>query len=263
MNRGVCVSPEAGHGGFGGMPAPEPEWDQDGVGGGGFPRPPPAPSPRGRGRRGVLGAPALIRARPGEGGGGGLGWWGVRSPCPPRRRALPGRRRDGAGGGRGPAPAAAGAGGQRRALLRRGRLHHAEIGAGRGAAELPLGLRQGRGGRPRPPGGAGKGRGGGGGHWGTDPGGRVGFTCPGVLGGGLVGCLPVLEMLFASAATLSAQPKIKLVAGPLRAPKPPNLNPEYPMGRFLHPFADPCYPGPHGNLVPGHGPAGSPWSGEG
>ncbi|KAM6064190.1 LOW QUALITY PROTEIN: solute carrier family 38 member 8 [Theristicus caerulescens] len=51
---------------------------------------------------------------PPELGGIRTGGGGVGSPCPPRPRALPGRRRDGAGGGRGPAPAAGGGRGQRR-----------------------------------------------------------------------------------------------------------------------------------------------------
>uniref|UniRef100_A0A8B9YZP9 Solute carrier family 38 member 8 n=1 Tax=Buteo japonicus TaxID=224669 RepID=A0A8B9YZP9_9AVES len=46
-----------------------------------------------------------------------------------------------------------------------------------------------------------------------------------------------------------AQPKIKLVAGPLYAPKPSNLNPKYHTGLFVHPFASSCYPGPQGDLA--------------
>ncbi|XP_064242753.1 solute carrier family 38 member 8 isoform X7 [Passer domesticus] len=112
----------------------------------GFPRPTPpgAPSPRPAGAGGPR-SPALPAPPPGPCGGA----------APPRPQPC----RHGAGGGRGPAPAAGGGGLRRallaRALLRRRRLHPAQVCAGRGAAELPLGLRQGRRGRSRPPGGAG------------------------------------------------------------------------------------------------------------
>ncbi|XP_064242749.1 solute carrier family 38 member 8 isoform X4 [Passer domesticus] len=111
----------------------------------GFPRPTPpgAPSPRPAGAGGPR-SPALPAPPPGPCGGA----------APPRPQPC----RHGAGGGRGPAPAAGGGGLRRallaRALLRRRRLHPAQVCAGRGAAELPLGLRQGRRGRSRPPGGA-------------------------------------------------------------------------------------------------------------
>lgn len=94
--------------------------------------------------------------------GGGYHQRGTRSLTTAPAQSPAGPLRD--GGGRGAAAVGTTEHGQCWALLRRCRLHHAQVGAGCRAAQLPLGFQQGWGGRACYPGGAGKG------EWGAQTG---------------------------------------------------------------------------------------------